>query len=448
MKRKLVYFGIPLLILFSIYLYALPLLETGTGYAAKMMCSCLYVHNTESSLETMQAERLNFSVLSQISLQHDAEEKSVHTSFYGLAGQEAKFIPGRGCVMVADQNKPLPAGIEVAPPPLSQVASDLSLQPDSTTMAGVDLNKLAEAIDFGMAPVPGGGAHAIVVLRNGQLLTERYAEGITADARLLGWSMTKSITAGLLGMRVASGDIDLNKRPVFTEWQGTAEQPDPRETISLTNLLRMNSGLRWNEAYGSVSDATIMLHDQVSMANYVMKQPLAEPPATHWMYSSGTTNLLMEKVARSFVDKEALIRWIHDSLFYPIGANSFIIETDQRGLPVGSSYGWARARDWAKMGQLYLQNGRWGDRQIIPAAWIDYIRQPAEDSEGIYGGQIWLPGPDMPSLPQDAFMFRGFQDQRVFMIPSKQLVIVRLGHNVDKATDFDGLVARVLAAVS
>ena len=205
----------------------------------------------------------------------------------------------------------------------------------------------------------------------------------------------------------------------------------------------MNSGLAWNEAYGALSDATIMLHEHADMAAYAVAAPAVEPAGKLWNYSSGTTNVLAGMVeaqrgAGTFTD-------LYRQLLHPV-APSLLIEPSQAGLPVGSSYGWATARDWARLGQFMLQDGVWNGERLLPRGWVAWMRQPAEDSAGDYGGQLWLPGDDVPSLPRDAYMMRGFQDQRVFVVPSHKLIVARLGHNNDKATDFDGLIRRVLAA--
>lgn len=449
MKRKITWLALPLLLVLAFFFYAVPLLQTGAGYAAKMMCSCLYVHQSNQTLEEMRKERLNFSVLDRVRIQHEAEAQSVTATFYGLAPAfmpgwaRATYLPGRGCVLLAQPDEPLPDAISLPDAPRSGIATDLPLRPDSNSLEGIDQTALSAALDYGMQAVEGGGAHAVLILRKGKLIGERYAPGITADTRLMGWSMTKSITAALVGMRIAEGQLSAEKQPLFEEWQA----PDPRAAIRLWDLLRMNSGLEWEEAYGSITDATTMLYAQSDMAAYARQKPLAHPIGQHWAYSSGTTNLLMAVLAETFPNQEALTQWMYEKLFYPIGANSFVIESDQSGLPVGSSYGWAKARDWAKIGQLFLQKGHWEGRSIIPSQWIQEMLEPAKGSQGIYGGQIWLKGPDTPSLPDDAFMLRGFQDQRVIILPSQEVVIVRLGHNKDKVSDFDGLIERVLKAI-
>ncbi|PHI18360.1 hypothetical protein CEQ90_18465 [Lewinellaceae bacterium SD302] len=437
-------YSILLLLLISAFLYALPLLRTGAGYAAKMVCSCVYVQNNPQSVAEIQAEKLNFSVLGSSKVAVYEDTRSVTASFFGLAKREARFVPGRGCILINDTDTPLPAEYQKPAVQISHTRSDFLLKPDTATLLGINTSQLKEALDYGMQRVPGGGASAIVILRNGKVLAERYDDYYGPQTPILGWSMTKSITGALVGMRVADGAIEPEERPVFTRW---ANEEDLRRQIPLLNLLQMNSGLKWEEAYGGVTDATIMLHDQPDMAAYAKKKPVAVPPATNWVYSSGTSNLLMDKVRGSFDDDTDFLNYLYDSLFHAIGANSFLIETDQSGLPVGSSYGWATARDWAKMGQLFLNEGKWRGKEIIPAQWIKKMREPAAGSGGIYGGQIWLKGPDTPSLPDDAYAFRGFQGQRVFILPSQQIVIVRLGHNDDKVVNFDRLIEGVLNAI-
>lgn len=446
-RRRFTFAGIASVLLVSGFLYALPLLRTGAGYAAKMVCSCVYVQNHPGSLAEIQAEKLNFSVLGSVEVAKLEDEKMIKASFYGIASRRAVFVPGRGCVLISDEEASLPGNFRPPNFTRSTIQADLEIKPDSTSLVGVNQQKLAAALDFGMERIPGGGALGIVILKNGKVIGERYHDYVTAQTPLLGWSMTKSITGGLVGMRVAEGAIDAGGTPVFARWASSEDEPDDRAEIPLWNLMQMNSGLQWEEAYGSVTDATIMLHDQPSMAAYAKKKPAATPPGEDWIYSSGTSNLLMDLVRGSFDHDEAFLTYLYDSLFYPIGANSFIIESDQSGLPVGSSYGWATARDWAKMGQLWLQEGQWDGKEIIPAEWIRKMREPAAGSGGIYGGQIWLKGPATPSMPEDGYSFSGFQGQRVIVLPTQSMVIVRLGQNADKSADFDGLIERVLAAL-
>ena len=426
--------GITLLavLLFSAFLWIKPLLNIGGGYAAKHACSCHFLQGR--GLDEISDNDLNFSVLGQFGLELDGA--SVRSSFFGLVHRRASFLGARGCVLVNDEELPLPATDDAAP--TSQQTPPLVSAPTPAFDA---------ALDFGMQPVPGGGARGIVILKDGKLVGERYAEGFGPDTPLLGWSMTKTLTGMALGAYLGHSDTartaaSINpavRDELFPElWR------DKRSQITLADLLHMNSGLEWNEGYGSITDATVMLHEKANFARFAQRHQLAETPGTVWNYSSGTTNMLMEYLRDQLGGNEELYAFLTE-LYGPV-APSLLIEPDQSGRPVGSSYGWATARDWARLGQFMLQDGVWEGRRLLPSGWIDYMREPAAGSEGIYGAQLWLPGPDTPSLPEDAYMMRGFQDQRVFVIPDRRLVIARLGHGEDKVTDFDGLIRRILEA--
>ena len=449
------------MLLFSAYLWLRPLLSIGGGYAAKHACSCHFLQGRE--LAEISASDLNFSVLGWYDLSVDAD--TVRSSLLGLVTRQAVHLPDRGCVLVNAEEEALPTGVPIA---IGTGAKDLAQQQTAPTQQ----SNYQAALAYGMLPVPGGGARGIVVLQDGKLVAERYAEGYDRNTPLLGWSMTKTVTGMLVGTLVGrvpaqparppsdsamlSDSSDELPPPLRAEGEEFGRRAtatvnlfptawtDKRAEITLADLLHMNSGLAWNEGYGSITDATVMLHERPDFADFALRSLVIEAPGTVWNYSSGTTNIIMEYLRREVGGNDQLYALI-DSVFGPI-APSLLIEPDQSGRPVGSSYGWATARDWARLGQFMLQDGVWDGRRILPAGWIDFMREPAAGSDGMYGGHLWLPGPDMPSLPADAYMMRGFQDQRVFVIPSRKMVIARLGHGEDKVTDFDGLVSRILAA--
>ncbi|WP_367388839.1 serine hydrolase domain-containing protein [Lewinella sp. LCG006] len=419
------------------YWYAQPLLKVGAGYAAKMACSCHYLQGR--SLDNIKAEDLNFSALKFIKLTHDQAKDEVAASFFGLITQRAKFIKGRGCVLIADENVPLPP--EVPVPAMAGIVTPLPVY--DTLPQGLNADALAQAVTNAFAPLPGGGTRGIVILHDGHLVHEKYAPGFTEATPLLGWSMTKSITNALVGIMVKNGKLTLQQDHLFSEWED-----DERANITVENLLHMNSGLEWNEAYGGVSDATTMLYKQPDMAAYTRTKPLLFEPNTTWVYSSGTTNLLSDLVRQTLGNDPAYRSLVRDSLFLPIGMHSAQIDTDQSGTFVGSSYCWATARDWARFGQLYLQDGQWDGYPILPAGWVDFSRQVAAGSEGVYGAQVWLPDPEeLSEVPEDLFMFRGFQDQRIVIIPSRKVVMVRLGMNEDKTFALNKFIHEVLAAL-
>ena len=438
LKRWLVGLSLLAVLLFSAYLWLRPILSIGGGYAAKHACSCHFLQGRE--LGEISKNDLNFSVLGWYELAVDRD--TVRSSLFGLVDRRAVHLVGRGCVLVNAEGQALPEG---APAGARAATEQQAVQ-------ATEQDKYREALDYGMQPVPGGSARGIVILQHGELVAERYATGFGPDTPLLGWSMTKTLTGMLVGTLVgrvsaqparppsdSSGSHSAGIANLFPElWQ------DKRAEITLADLLHMNSGLAWNEGYGSLTDATVMLHERPDFADFALRSQVIEEPGTVWIYSSGTTNILMEYLRREVGGNDRLYTLI-DSVFGPI-APSLLIEPDQSGRPVGSSYGWATARDWARLGQFMLQDGVWNGTRVLPPGWIDFMRQPAAGSDGGYGGHLWLPGPDLPSLPPDAYMMRGFQDQRVFIIPSRNMVIARLGHGEDKVTDFDGLVRRILAA--
>ena len=426
-----------LLLLFAGFLWVRPLLNIGAGYAAKHACSCHYLQGR--GLDEIRAHDLNFSVLGMTQLSPGKNE--VRASFFGLVPRRAVYRPGVGCTLINDDLLPLAAygkGVGAKP----AVRSDSVLPPTT-------LPQLKAAVGLAMRPVPGGGAHAVVILQNGRIVGERYAEGFTKDTPLLGWSMTKSLTGMAWGSYRPPGpgqtneeviDELVNRDNLYDEWA-----TDARANVEVGELLRMHSGLGWNEAYGSLSDATIMLHEHADMSAYAAGMPALEPPAEAWVYSSGTTNVLVDLLERDLPSGKR-IESLLETLYGRV-APTLLIEPDQSGSPVGSSYGWATARDWARLGQFMLQGGVWEGDTLLQPGWVDYMREPATGSDGSYGAQLWLKGPDTPALPDDAFMMRGFQDQRVIVIPSHQVVIARLGHNDDKQADFNALIEAVLRAL-
>ncbi|PSR11635.1 MAG: serine hydrolase [Bacteroidetes bacterium] len=423
------------LALVASFFYFRPLLLVGTGYAAKMACSCHYLQGRE--LADIQRNELNFSVLPWVKLALLTGEPGVVASLFGLASQQARYVPGRGCVLVVDATMPVPVPVPVLPeaqPPVPLPQLD-TLPPQLDTAA------LNAAVDQAFKPLPGGGTRAVIVLYQGQVIAERYAPGFDQHTLLLGWSMTKSITNALVGIMVKNGLLRLEQDHLFAEWK-----EDERAQITLADLLHMNSGLAWNEAYGSMSDATRMLYLEPDMPAYTRQRSLAYPPNTFWEYASGTTNLLSNLIRQTLTDAH-YATFARDSLFAKVGMTSALIESDQGGTQVGSSYGWARAADWARFGQLYLQDGVWNGERILPEGWVSYSCIPAVGSEGTYGAQIWLRSDDAAHAPADAFMFRGFQDQRIVVIPSRQCVLLRIGTNADKTFAHDDFITGVVAAL-
>jgi CubicO group peptidase (beta-lactamase class C family) len=273
---------------------------------------------------------------------------------------------------------------------------------------------------------------AVVIVRKGRIVAERYAPGFSRDTPLLGWSMAKSVMNGLVGILIKTGRLALNAPLPVPEWQ---EPNDPCRRITLDHLLHMSSGLHFDESYGNpLADVTYMLLGVPNMGAYAARKPLEAEPGAKWSYSSGTTNLISRAI-RQVVGEAGYPGLPGRALFQPIGMSSAVIEADAAGTLVGSSFMYATARDWAKFGQLYLQGGMWEDRRILPEGWVQYTTAPAPrapDKE--YGAHFWLKipkeyqsGGQANLIPADAFHAVGHEGQFISIIPSRELVIVRLG---------------------
>jgi CubicO group peptidase (beta-lactamase class C family) len=253
--------------------------------------------------------------------------------------------------------------------------------------------------------------------------------------------MTKSITGTLFGILQKQGKIDINKPAVITEWKN-----DNRAKITVNDLLHMNSGLEWEEKYDKICDATKMLFNAEDMPRVQLEKPAAFAPNTHWNYSSGTTNLLSGIIRNQFKTHQEYLDFWYSALLDKIGMHSAVIETDMAGNFVGSSYGWATTRDWAKLGLLYLHKGNWNGEQLFDESWAKYVATPTNTSNGRYGAQFWLnAGGYFPDVPREMYYASGYQGQMVAIFPSKDLVIVHLG--LSEKFDFNGFLSTIVKSI-
>ena len=265
--------------------------------------------------------------------------------------------------------------------------------------------------------------------------------------------MAKSVTAFITGILVKDGKLDPMAPAPVPQWR--EKEDDPRAAITLDQLLRMSSGLKFNETYSANTDVTQMLSNEEDAGGFAASMPLEGEPDTIWSYSSGTTNIIAGINRRAVGDTlQAAYEHSQRRLFRPLGVRSAVIETDANGTFIGSSYMYASARDWARLGQLCLQDGVWEGERILPEGWIEYVTTPTKTEPlNMYGAQFWLNrnpnDPEakrlFPSLPEDAYYFGGFQGQRVLVIPSKDLVITRFGFTPNGNDGVEELAAAVIA---
>ncbi|MFT7670192.1 MAG: CubicO group peptidase (beta-lactamase class C family), partial [Planctomycetota bacterium] len=298
----------------------------------------------------------------------------------------------------------------------------------ATTAKDVDAALLAAAINRPFEEE--GGTHAIVVIHRGELIFERYAPGYTLDTPLMGWSLTKSVTATLAGRLVKEGRLDVDAPAPVAEWEG-----DSRRSITLDDLLRMRSGLAFHQDHSTpFCDSLQMLFVSKDCAGYARDMPLAGEPGETWMYSDGTANIVAGIVSAAFSDD--LIERLQAPrklLFGPLGMTTAFIGVDGAGNFVGSSFMYASARDWARFGLLYAQDGVWDGERLLPEGWASYVANPPQDSaERGYGAHFWRydNGPI-----RGVYFARGYQGQYVFVDPLRDVVLVRLGVEL---VEFDG----------
>ncbi len=290
-----------------------------------------------------------------------------------------------------------------------------------------------------------GHTRGIIVAYDTLFMDEAYKHGFDKDTKILGWSMTKSIMSALAGILAQQGKLKLEGKTAIHEWNG-----DDRRNISLKNLLQMSSGLDWEEDYGKISSATTMLFDRSDAAKYAIEQPADLPPDSVWYYSSGTSNIIPEIIKRANPTYEEYIAFPRKELFNKLGMWSMVLETDASGTFVGSSYAFATPRDWARFGLLYLNQGRWGKEQILSKSWVEFTHTPARMSKGEYGAQFWLNSaekPELPDAPANIYFCYGFNGQRVYIVPTHNLVIVRMGLSKKGEFDYNKFVTSILEAV-
>jgi CubicO group peptidase (beta-lactamase class C family) len=434
---------------------------TGTGYCAKIMCSAVFV----SGLDPERVEREELRPYWYVQAKVDHSAGTVTARLFGLAPRTAVYREGLGCTLavdtsVAELHAQAP---ELEPrPKLAELADQAWPVGDVVTQQaaplGVDASLLEEAVEYAFAePDPNRPllTRALLVVYQDQLIAERYADGISAATPLAGWSMTKSVNAALIGILDGEGALDIHAPAPVPEWRN-----DERAQITVDQLLRMSSGLEFEEVYGPLSDATAMLFESYSSAHVALAKPLAVAPDSVWSYSSGTSNMLAW-IVRQTVERDggwsAYASFPRRVLFDPIGMTSAVMEPDPSGTFVASSFMLATARDWARFGLLHLHDGVWQGRRILPEGWAEYVSTATPAAPiGEYGAQWWTndgaPGNAserrFPSAPTDAYQASGYQGQAVIVIPSRGVVIVRMGMSHDRELlDLDGVIGRVLAAL-
>ncbi|UMB52884.1 beta-lactamase family protein [Lutibacter sp. A64] len=443
--KKILKFGIlPLLIIIiAVIIFNYSRLNIITGFSAKSVCSCTFEAGRD--LASIEVGDNGFSPINLAKNTINNEEKSVTSTVFGLKPRKAIYKEGVGCVLLpkGNENVKFKPNRKITTKNLPYPYGNLPQK--DTLFNNVNYKALNTAVAnaFDKPEDTIKRTRAVVVIYKNQIIAEKYAPGFTNETKLLGWSMTKSIASAVLGILEKQGKINVNTTNLFPEWEN-----DERSKISLNNLLQMNSGLEWVEDYNTISDVTKMLFLAEDMTKIQLEKPLKSKPNESWNYSSGTTNLLSGFIRNQFKTHQEYLDFWYAELIDKIGMNSMVIETDISGNYIASSYGWATARDWAKFGLLYLNEGNWNGEQILNKSWVDYTKTPTNTSNGRYGAQFWLnAGGVYSNVPKDLFSCNGYQGQHVFIIPSKDVVVVKFGLTEHPDFNLDTFLSEILVAI-
>lgn len=418
-------------------------LEHHAAGLAKVICSAVFITGLDPDFALENVGYFTAPYAERAKLGKpviDRAHRAVHVTLPNGVTRTAVYLGSQGCVA-------LPRGatrVSFTPVPVKSRLPAAATQPwpmgdmlPSTPLpAGLDAGKVQAAIATAFELAEGLTA-AYVVTWKGRLIGERYGPGITAQTPLESWSMGKSVTATLLGLLLREGVYDLWRPAPVPEWQAPG---DPRARIRLADLLWMSSGLRIRapqdpdfDPAGPYPDHLYLYTGCVDTFRYAAARPLQWPPNTVGRYHN-TEPVLVNYLIRLAVEgrREEYLSFPQRALFDKLGIRTMVLETDAVGNFLTQGYEFAAGRDWARLGNLYLQDGVWNGERLLPEGFVKFVSTlaPAWKADGrlIYGGFFWLNGDGAFPVPKEAFFMAGAGGQTTMIIPSHDLVVVRLGH--------------------
>lgn len=433
MKKYLIMFAVIVFLLLTLTVVGLRLigisvtdvntnLGTGSAIAAKLACSAYHL----SGMPKSQASQEIYSYAplgNSVRVDFSRNDRLVAATLFRTTTKTATFRPGLGCTINNGDTSALD-NLMVAPMGRPSDAA----WPLGDSVSGINplLQQQVKEI-IARDNATGYQTRALIAVSQGRIVAEAYARGFDSRSQLLGWSMGKSLTAVLLGHLHFRNQLDVDETGLFRQWQA-----DSRNNISVQHLLNMSSGLDFNENYLPGSDATHMLFMANSSSSVALASSVAHPPGHHFDYSSGTTNVLMQLLANRLGGNQALLDFLVQQIYQPLRLHRTTFEVDPSGLPVGSSYLYASARDWARMGLLWLNRGTLNGTRLMSEEWVSAATTPnTSNNFRAYGYHLWLNRGDAelrwPQLPADAYAMSGNRHQSVLIVPSRQVVLVRLG---------------------
>ncbi len=434
-----------LILIIAIVIYLnYPKLNIISGFASKNLASNALI--SKRSVSTIIANDNNMPLIKLADATFNEKEKSSSATVFGLMERNTIYREGLGCVLI---NKDFDASKMPLSPKRKKKIDTLpypfgSNTPVDSIFTSVDYKRLNKAVDFAFNSPEKFKTRTVLVLYKNHIIAEKYADGFSKDTPILGWSMTKSIIATLYGTLQKEGKLNVNSTAPIPEWKN-----DERKHITINNLLRMQSGLEWEEDYTKISDVTKMLYLDTDMTIAQKEKKAIAKPTEIWNYSSGTSNLLSGILRDQFSTRQEYLDYPYKVLIDKIGMYSMLIEADMEGNYIGSSYGWATTRDWGKFGTLYLNKGNWNGEKLFSDEWVNYITKPTKNSDGVYGAHFWLnAGGKFPDVPKDMYSANGFQGQYVFIIPSKDLVVVRTGLVQEPIFDLNSFLSGITNSIN
>ncbi len=436
-------------------LRAAPGIRVGTAVVSHTLCSAVFVSGLDPDQVYTQALKPNPGQAILAKRLHyvvDRQSRQVTATWAGVFESRAVYRDGLGCTLASDFRT---HKLDMNESPGVLEKSLTALTTAKTLEASTSDPKLEEALDRAFSEANRTSARrvkAIVILHHGKIVAERYATGFGVDTPILGYSLAKSVTNALVGILVRHGKLSVEQLAPVPAWGDPA---DPRHAITIDQLLRMTSGLALEESDTGFDPVSRMLFREPDMAAFAESAHLKAAPGSQWEYTSGNT-LILSRIIRDTVGGRAqdVLDFAQRELFGPLGITTATMEFDATGTPVGSIYTYMSARDWARFGQLYLNDGVFNRQRVLPEGWVKYSASPTLDTD--YGAGFWTnrgahgDAKDRieAGMPEDAFYGSGNLGQRLVVIPSSDLVIVRLGFTFSPGFDMKGLLQLIAEASS